>query len=205
MLMSHPIYEFISFPHTKEEYISFVQGYLPANCKNILTIAEDNGFFEAPASTKYHGATRGGLLKHSLAVVAELDNLIEAWNLNINNIKDWQEEATVAAFFHDICKMRLYVPIKKWRKDEFGHWESYEGYDINPDCLQIGHGTESLRMIESMWKRFYYPCWPLAVAHHMGMPEDWSEKQQYMRICEKYPEVLALHTADMYVSTVKGL
>ena len=28
----------------------------------------DNGFFTAPASTKYHGAYEGGLFDHSLAV-----------------------------------------------------------------------------------------------------------------------------------------
>ena len=38
----------------------------------LLAWLESTDFFEAPASTKYHGAYPGGLLEHSLNVCREI-------------------------------------------------------------------------------------------------------------------------------------
>jgi hypothetical protein len=193
------INEFLRNIHTKEEWKGFCLSILPTWSHDFFELCEDNGMLEDPASTKYHGASMGGLIKHSLLVVHELRTLIDAWELQVqdNPAKHpWIEEAIVAAFFHDVCKIGLYTPIQKWRKDEYGKWEGYMGYDIDPHVVQIGHGCESLRLLEK-YIHFDYEGWAQAINWHMGMPSEWLERQQYMKACETYPEVLALHTADM--------
>lgn len=43
----------------------------------LLKFLEDNGFFEAPASTKYHGCYPGGLAEHSNHVFKRLLKLAQ--------------------------------------------------------------------------------------------------------------------------------
>ena len=59
------------------EYVDF----MPAG--GLLDLAElgSIGFFEAPASTKYHGCYEGGLFDHSLEVAKSLVNLTEKLGL----------------------------------------------------------------------------------------------------------------------------
>ena len=42
---------------------------------NIIEMLIENGFFAAPASTKFHGAYKGGLLEHSINVTSTLVRL----------------------------------------------------------------------------------------------------------------------------------
>ena len=42
------------------------------------------GFFDSPASTKYHGAYKGGLFDHSLCVAQSLVDLTNKLNLKWN-------------------------------------------------------------------------------------------------------------------------
>ena len=48
---------------------------------NMIDWLVTNGFFHAPASTKYHGNHEGGLFDHSLAVVKHLVGLTESCQL----------------------------------------------------------------------------------------------------------------------------
>ena len=194
--------EFLEKTHTKERYIEFCREYVLASRDGteyigwlaLFNAMEEQDFFTAPASTKYHGSQRGGLVRHSLCVLSELDTLAEAWELSRDS--DYIQEAIYAAFFHDVCKVNLYVEKQLWRKDSNGRWEGYQGYVISDAIVQIGHGEESLRIIEQ-YVRFKNEGWAQAVRWHMGMPDDYTQSQQYMRAAEKYPEVLALHPADM--------
>lgn len=65
---------------------------------------EANGFFTAPASTKYHGAFEGGLFEHSRNVTQVLITLTH------DNGLAWQrpESPYIIGMFHDLCKMDLY-------------------------------------------------------------------------------------------------
>jgi len=193
------ISDFLTAAHSKDEYIAFCARLVCDKRPDAGTLLQnliEQGLMEAPASTKYHGASKGGLIKHNLIVVEELDTLIDAWHLAEGQNENWKQEAILAAFFHDACKVRLYKEQKLWRKDEYGKWESYLGYVVDNGLIQIGHGEESLRIVERYF-RFEYEQWALAIRWHMGFPDGYVEKQQYMRACEKYPEILALHTADM--------
>ena len=72
--------------------------------KDFLKWLAENGFFIAPASTKYHGNYEGGLFDHSFMVMNLLVELSAA-----NGLK-WKrpESPFLVGMFHDLCKIDQY-------------------------------------------------------------------------------------------------
>lgn len=72
--------------------------------EDILERLKQQGFFNAPASTKYHGAYEGGLFEHSLNVTRSLVAITEKNGLS------WMrpESPYIIGMFHDICKQDQY-------------------------------------------------------------------------------------------------
>ena len=60
-------------------------------------------FFTAPASTRFHGAYKGGLCEHSLDVYSMAKKAISAYGLDLS-----EESVVVSALFHDLCKVNFY-------------------------------------------------------------------------------------------------
>ena len=111
----------------------------------VITELDALGFFTAPASTRFHLAEPGGLLKHSLNVYdqARVIGRIEAQIRP--DIADRLPEASlaIAALLHDVCKAEIYKPEIKHRKVD-GKWEDYTGYGIDFSGLPLGHGEKSV-------------------------------------------------------------
>ena len=68
-----------------------------------------NGFFDMPASTKYHGTNRGDLFRHSMHVAYNLTEITEKMGIY------WQDPRSpiLIGYFHDLCKMDKYY----WKDD----------------------------------------------------------------------------------------
>lgn len=110
-----------------------------------------NGFFSAPASTKYHGAYEGGLFDHSFAV---MNFLVE---LSAKNGLKWQraESPFIVGMFHDLCKIDNYRhPIM----EELSVGELSDGskvyhiydeskWEYNPNTQFKGHGDKSIILL----------------------------------------------------------
>lgn len=62
------------------------------------------GLSTSPASTKFHGAHKQGLLNHCYRLYFILKDFNEKYGLNIP-----ERTMIITAFFHDICKVGLYV------------------------------------------------------------------------------------------------
>ena len=147
------------------------------------------GFFEAPASTKYHGAYPGGLFDHSLAVAKELVNLTEKLGLK------WEKPSSpyIVGMFHDLCKCDAY-------KIDF---ESYK-IDFNSEMIIAGHGDKSI--IEAQKFISLTDEEIACIRWHMGAFEtDTKLWDYYGRAIERYPNVLYTHTADMIASRIVGV
>ena len=54
--------------NNKERFISLLKGTGRQGVDNVIDMLEKEGFFTAPASTKFHLNSEGGLLEHSLNV-----------------------------------------------------------------------------------------------------------------------------------------
>ena len=146
------------------------------------------GFFDAPASTKYHGAFEGGLFDHSLAVANALVELTEKLGLQWGR----PESPYIVGMFHDMCKCNAYV------KTAEGKWT------WNNDIIIPGHGEKSVMQLQ---KLIYLTEEEIAcIRWHMGAFEtDTKMWDYYGRAIEKYPNVLYTHTADMIASRIKGI
>lgn len=66
-------------------------------------LKEETDFFTAPASTKFHGATEGGLVLHSLTVLDIMRMLDESLDLKLD-----KDSITICGLFHDVCKFNFY-------------------------------------------------------------------------------------------------
>lgn len=146
-----------------------------------------NGFFTAPASTKYHGNYEGGLFDHSFTVTKFLEGLTKR-----NELK-WQraESPYIVGMFHDICKADQYRAVGD------GEWE------YNADTLLKGHGDKSVMLLSTYMRLTEEEM--LCIRYHMGAFTDKEEWNLYTRAVSLYPNVLWTHQADMLASHVAGI
>lgn len=157
---------------------------------------DELGFFTAPASTKYHGAYKGGLFDHSLEVAKALVELTE--NLGLK----WErpESPYIVGLLHDLCKCDNYVELNTL--DEIA--PIGQKYKYNPGLIIPGHGEKSvimaLRIVDLTDEEIACIRW------HMGAYEtDTKMWTYYGNAIEKYPNVLYTHTADMIASKIVGV
>lgn len=160
---------------------------------------EQTDFLTAPASTRYHDCTKGGLVRHSVMVYRKLMGILQAPG---TGIAASQESAAIAGLLHDVCKTNMYKPCIKHRKVDDGngrsHWEDYEGYEIS-EAFPAGHGEKSVMIIE----RFIQLTVPeiMAINWHMGgfdiRARSFEGGNQLASSMEKYPLIIALHAADL--------
>lgn len=147
----------------------------------------EQGFYNAPASTKYHGSYAGGLFDHSFAVMNFLVELSAK-----NNLK-WKraESPFIVGIFHDLCKIDQYNLIDT------------DKYEFNVETLYKGHGTKSVLLLSQHMGLTDEEV--ACICYHMGAyteKEDWN---YYNRAVSLYPNVLWTHHADMLASHVMGL
>lgn len=160
-------------------------------------VENETDFFNAPASTRYHGSYEGGLLEHSLNVynrlVFEMNTVIgEGW-------EDIYSPETIAivALFHDLCKIDRYVITEKWRKDEDGQWEAYDAYDYNKEKAEMGHGAQSVYYLQKFIQLTEIEA--QAIYWHMGA-YDISPYSSLANCSETFkwnPLAFLVHRADM--------
>ena len=111
------------------------------------------------------------------------------------------ESIAIAALFHDVCKVKLYHPTQRWKKDEQNRWVSYPGYEVKDD-FPFGHGEKSCLMLG--WYMRLKPEELLAIRWHMGMfdmaENGTSQRYSYYAAADKYPLVSIMQCADMLAS-----
>lgn len=153
----------------KQRFIELLKSTNRDRIDAVIAMIDTMGFFKAPASTKFHLNTEGGLLEHSLNVyqmaikiremmIAEDPSLEKALPL---------ESVTIAALLHDVCKSDIYVIVPKWQKDEFNKWIQVPVYDVDCSRLPLGHGEKSLAMLLSAGLKLNKDEM-LAIRWHMG-------------------------------------
>lgn len=114
---------------TKERIIKLLRSTNREGIEKLLVWLNDGGFFESPASTKYHGCYKGGLAGHSLGVyelMCEHIQLPFAYLAAGQNRLPLNEGCLIiACLLHDVCKMGAYIGIEghySWnRKQPKGH------------------------------------------------------------------------------------
>jgi len=166
----------------------------------LMQFVEKSDFYTAPASARFHLASEGGLLEHSINVYNCLMRKKQSegslWHDVLADVPD--ESIAVTALLHDICKT-YYYGVEMRNKKVDGEWIQVPSYRVD-DKIPYGHGEKSVMMIEEYTK--LRPMERYAIRWHMGPysgEQDWNTLGAAM---EKYPLVMALFEADMEASHI---
>ena len=160
------------------------------------------GFFDAPASTKYHGAYDGGLFDHSYAVYLRLKELTEKNNLQ------WQRPQSpfIIGIFHDLCKADQYAKMPGMQTNDtaFDVIQYNVGfhYEYNKNTVLKGHGAKSIMLLSQFIMLTEEEM--LCIRYHMG-PYEKEEWAEFDMAIKRYENVFWTHAADMLASKVDGL
>ena len=169
-------------------------------------LERETDFFEAPDSTRHHGAHSGGLLDHSLNVYHRLRAIVcvETYGTTTSDLlaEDVEETVAVLALLHDVCKVNCYHTETRRRKNpETGYWEDYQTYAFR-DPIPLGHGEKSLYLIQRHMD--LEPEEALAIRWHMGAYDNAvkGDGRTLSAAMEATPWVWRLHQADMCAAWV---
>jgi len=130
----------------KEKFIELLRSTGRNGVENVIRILETEGFFTAPASTRFHLAYEGGLLEHSLGV-CRIALMVRKQVLLVRPELEPKlpvESVILTTLLHDTCKTEIYKKAIKRRKNEQGFWEDYEGYEVDYSDFPVGHGEKSV-------------------------------------------------------------
>lgn len=146
-----------------------------------------NGFFTAPASTKYHLNYEGGLYEHSKHVADAL--LMYTKKLDLK----WQRNDSpyIIGLLHDLCKIDQYI-----------YDATKKQYIWNEKQLILGHGDKSVKYInDNLFELTEEEA--ECILHHMGaFNTDRAKWTDYTNAIHKYPNVLYSHMADIYATHI---
>ena len=109
-------------------------------------------FFSAPASTRFHGSSPGGLCEHSLNVYECLKDIMERPRMKeVYGIDYYSDESiAIVSLLHDLCKVDFYVESTRNVKEN-GVWKSVPFYTID-DKLPYGHGEKSVYIVSGFMR-----------------------------------------------------
>lgn len=106
--------------------------------EDLLVEMQEIGFYEAPASTQFHGAYEGALAEHSLNVLNCARTLAKAW-LGKKWYEEHKDSIIICSLLHDLGKCgqfgkSLYIPnILKTGQSEA------KPFKTNPDLMTLPH------------------------------------------------------------------
>ena len=185
-----------------EEFKTILSATKRTGIDTVLIKLEENGFFEAPASTKFHLSCKGGLLEHSMNVYEAAMLLREQILLRKPEMEDQLplDSVTICALLHDTCKTDIYKEGILSRKNADGYWEKYLGYQVDYNAgLPLGHGEKSVIMLLS-WGLELKPEEMMAIRWHMtawDLPMQSPEHKESLNAAKaKTPLVSLIQLSD---------
>lgn len=173
----------------KEQFIELLRSTEREGIENLISFLEKTDFFEAPASTRYHGAYKGGLLEHSLKVYEIFKEKVKNAGLDAK-----EDTVIISSLLHDICKLNFYKVDYRNAKNAQGEWEKVPYYTIE-DTIPYGHGEKSVMMISEYIKLTSEEKY--AIRWHMGFTEPKEVYGTIGQAYKKYPIALLLFEADL--------
>ncbi len=176
----------------KDEFISIYEKNINREgSKKLLDWILTTDFFTAPASTRFHCACEGGLLKHSLNVYKVM---VEK---HFDPKEDNMESFAIVSLMHDLCKVYYYKLSKRNVKNEQTKvWEQVPYYSIE-DAFPYGHGEKSVFLIERFMKLKTPEA--MAIRWHMGGFDECVKGGSFSvsLAFDKYPLSVKLHLSDL--------
>lgn len=182
----------------KDKFIkAYTENITRPGADKLLAWIESSDFFTAPASTRFHLSSPGGLLEHSLHVFERM-KAICANEATITPGFNEPSMETIAVYglLHDICKANFYAVEMRNRKNDQGRWEQYPFYVVD-DKLPYGHGEKSVYIISGFMRLSREEA--MAIRWHMGFSDNDFQGGGYSvgNAFDKFPLAVLLHIADL--------
>lgn len=187
---------------SKEKFTEILSSTGRKGMDAVIAKLEESGFFDAPASSRFHLSCKGGLMEHSMNVY---EAALFVREQIIQRRPELEEQlpldsVAVCALLHDTCKTDIYKEGILSRKNADGYWEKYVGYQVDYNTgLPLGHGEKSVILLLS-WGLELKPEEMLAIRWHMSawdMPMQSAEhKESFNAAKAKSPLVSLIQTAD---------
>ena len=174
----------------QEETIQVFKNYLNyikrPGAADLLQWMDANGFFEAPASKRHHGAEPGGLAQHSINVCRRLIQMIAEEERRQQSLNYDLETLAICGLLHDLCKIDAYEDVG----------EAQHIYRLTKS-FPAGHGEKSVILILQFMNLTQEEI--LAIRWHMGQYDFYARGGGYdldnaFRQCKL---AVMLHLADM--------
>ena len=174
--------------------------------EQVLVKLEELGFFEAPASSKFHLSCKGGLMEHSMNVYNAALMIREQAVKSRPELEEQLplDSVAICTLLHDVCKTDIYKEGILNRKNADGFWEKYLGFQVDYNSgLPLGHGEKSVIMLLS-WGLELKPEEMLAIRWHMtawDLPMQSPEHKESLNAAKaKTPLVSLVQLADGFAS-----
>ena len=127
----------------KEKFVEMAKGITRPGIDEMMAWLEETDFYDAPASTKFHGSVPGGLCAHSITVAKRLLELADSM------LPDCYSRDTLltVALFHDVCKISTYkVYTRRMRLPAAG--KRFRFTNSNPNTTSAA--TTTVRCLASL-------------------------------------------------------
>ncbi|MBV4445331.1 HD domain-containing protein [Clostridium tyrobutyricum] len=177
----------------KEKIIKLLSSTERKGIDKVIKYLESSDFFEAPASTRYHGNYKGGLAEHSLNVYEIFKKKNEIYDFGLSD-----DTVKITALLHDTCKTNFYtVSSRNMKKD--GKWIKVPYYAVD-DQVPFGHGEKSVILLQQFIRLSKEEV--IIIRWHMG---GYEPKENYNYISNSWnicKAGVALHTADLESSYI---
>lgn len=187
---------------SKEKFTEILSSTGRKGMDAVIAKLDESGFFDAPASSRFHLSCKGGLMEHSMNVYEAALFVCEQIIQRRPELEEQLplDSVAICALLHDTCKTDIYKEGILSRKNADGYWEKYVGYQVDYNTgLPLGHGEKSVILLLS-WGLELKPEEMLAIRWHMSawdMPMQSAEhKESFNAAKAKSPLVSLIQTAD---------
>lgn len=182
----------------KDKIISLLSSVERDGMEELVVYLQGSDYFQAPASTKYHGNFVGGLAEHSYNVYTLFQEKNERFKLGLP-----AETVIITALCHDLCKVNFYKRgiknVKQGKKlnyrgQEVDNWVEKEVWEVD-DIYPIGHAEKSIIILQKFIELSQEEI--LLIRWHMGGFESKDNSMYMYKAYDLLPACVALHTADI--------
>lgn len=188
-----------------EEYlrnltVQFIEVMRSTNRKGmddlLAYVVEDTDFFSAPASTRFHGNFKGGLLIHSVNALNRFDAMCDKEGIDIP-----KDSRLIVGGLHDLCKANQYREIiKTLKNDKDKKWYDCHTYEFtNDNTLPLGHGDKSVMLLQKYINLTDLEM--MCIRWHMGSTEEGAIKAGINDAFKYHKAVPAMYMADTMATT----
>ena len=160
----------------------------------LLYALEEMGFYDAPASTKYHGNYNGGLAVHSYEVY-QIAHVIGMALFDAKDYENMKDSITIASLLHDVGKAGQFgkpLYIDNYLKS--GKISESAPYVKNGELLTLDHEIVSVIEVSkyiNLTEEEQY-----AIAYHNGLYTPIGRSLQ----SKERPLQMIIHFADLWES-----